>query len=148
MGENRSAWGFVPLGIRLFVVRAETDKAIEGTLRKVHALGFREVEFAGYYGKSGAELAKLMKAIGFNPVSTHVGADDIAANPDSVIADAKALGLEYVICSSPMTRKPEKAKLEWAKNVGWVVAAHLDPFTRPILESAKTSAEYLSKITV
>jgi sugar phosphate isomerase/epimerase len=107
----------LPLGIQLFVVRAEMEKDVEGTLRKVHVLGFREIEFAGYYGKSAADLAKLMKRIGFTLVSTHVGADDIASKPDSIIADAKTLGLEYIICSSPLTRKPDKAKLDWARKL-------------------------------
>ena len=42
-----------------------------------------------------------MKDIGFTLVSTHAGADDIAKNGDQIIADAKTLGLKYVVCSSP-----------------------------------------------
>ena len=70
----------VPLGIQLWTVKDEAAKDLEGTLRKVYAAGFREIEFAGYYGKTAAELAKLMKDIGFTLVSTHAGAGDIAKN--------------------------------------------------------------------
>jgi sugar phosphate isomerase/epimerase len=106
----------VPLGIQLWTVKAEAEKDLEGTLRKLHALGFREIEFAGYYQRTAADLAKLLKVIGLTPVSTHAGADAIAANGEQIIADAKTLGLKYIICSSPMS-DAVKAKLEWAKKM-------------------------------
>jgi sugar phosphate isomerase/epimerase len=106
----------IPLGIQLWTVKSEAEKDLEGTLRKVHAAGFREIEFAGYYGKDPAELAKLMKGIGFSLVSTHAGAADIARNGDKIIADAKTLGLRYVVCSSPGV-SPEKEKLPWEERM-------------------------------
>jgi sugar phosphate isomerase/epimerase len=105
-----------PLGIQLWTVKSEAEKDLEGTLRKVHAAGFREIEFAGYYGKSPAEIAKLMKSIGFSLVSTHAGAADIAKKGEQIIADAKALGLKYVVCSSPGV-SPEKEKLPWEERM-------------------------------
>src|SRR5687767_6547113 len=103
-------------GIQLWTVKSEADKDLEGTLRKVYAAGFREIEFAGYYGKSPAEIGKLMRDIGFTLVSTHAGAGDIARNGDKIIADAKALGLKYVVCSSPGV-SPEKEKLSWEERM-------------------------------
>jgi sugar phosphate isomerase/epimerase len=117
MSKVASAAGtHIPLGIQLWTVKAEAEKDLEGTLRKLYALGFREIEFAGFYGKSAAELAKLFKGIGFTLTSMHAGADAIAATPDQIIADAKTLGLKYIICSSPMS-DAAKAKLEWAKKM-------------------------------
>jgi len=106
----------LPLGIQMWTVKAEAEKDLEGTLRKLHALGFREIEFAGFYGKTAADMGSLLKSIGLTPVSMHAGADDIAAKGDAIIADAKTLGLEYIICSSPMS-DAAKAKLEWAKKM-------------------------------
>jgi sugar phosphate isomerase/epimerase len=106
----------IPLGIQLWTVKAEAQKDLEGTMRQLYALGFREIEFAGYYNRSAADLGKLMKGIGFSLVSTHAGADDIAAKGDQVIADAKTLGLKYIICSSPMS-DAAKAKLEWTQKM-------------------------------
>jgi sugar phosphate isomerase/epimerase len=106
----------IPLGIQLWTVKSEAEKDLEGTLRKVYAAGFRDIEFAGYYGKSPADLAKLMKSIGFSLVSTHAGAGDIAKKGDQIIADAKALGLKYVVCSSPGV-SPEKDKLPWEERM-------------------------------
>jgi len=106
----------IPLGIQLWTVKAEAEKDLEGTLRKLYALGFREIEFAGFYGKPAADIGKLLKTIGLTPVSMHAGADDIAAKGDAIIADAKTLGLKLIICSSPMS-DAAKAKLEWAKKM-------------------------------
>ncbi|HET9862328.1 MAG TPA: sugar phosphate isomerase/epimerase [Steroidobacteraceae bacterium] len=97
-------------------MKAEAEKDLEGTLQQLYAIGFREIEFAGFYNRSAADLGKLMKGIGFTLVSTHHGADAIAADGEQIIADAKTLGLEYIICSSPMS-DAAKAKLEWSKKM-------------------------------
>jgi sugar phosphate isomerase/epimerase len=111
-----AAGGKIPLGIQLWTVKSEAQKDLEGTMKQLYALGFREIEFAGYYGRSAADIGKLMKGIGFTLVSTHAGADDIAAKGEQIIADAKTLGLKYIICSSPMS-DAAKAKLEWANKM-------------------------------
>jgi hypothetical protein len=49
----------IPLGIQLWTVKAEAQKDLEGTMRQLYALGFREIEFAGYYNRSAADLGKL-----------------------------------------------------------------------------------------
>jgi hypothetical protein len=101
----------IPLGIQLWTVKSEAEKDLEGTLRKLYALGFREIEFAGYYGKPAAEVGSLLKSIGLSPVSTHAGADLIASSGEQVIADAKTLGLKYIICSSPMSDAAGETRL-------------------------------------
>ncbi len=106
----------IPLGIQLWTVKDEAEKDLEGTLRKVYAAGFREIEFAGFYDKSAAEIGKLMKGIGFSLVSMHAGAGDIAKKGDQILADAKTLGLRYIVCSSPGV-SPEKDKLPWEEKM-------------------------------
>lgn len=105
-----------PVGIQLWTVKSEAEKDLEGTLRKLYALGFREIEFAGFYGKTAADIGAVLESIGLTPVSMHASADDIAAKGDAVIADARTLRLKYIICSSPMS-DAAKAKLEWAKKM-------------------------------
>jgi len=106
----------IPLGIQLWTVKDEAAKDLEGTLKQVYAAGFREIEFAGFYNKTAAEIGALMKGIGFTPVSTHHGAADIAKKGDQILADAKTLGLKYVICSSPRV-KPDKDKLPFEEKM-------------------------------
>ena len=45
----------LPLGLELYSVRDELPKDYAGTLKKVAALGYRDVEAAGFYGHSAAE---------------------------------------------------------------------------------------------
>jgi sugar phosphate isomerase/epimerase len=106
----------IPLGIQLWTVKEDAAKDLEGTLRKVYAAGFREIEFAGFYDKSAAEIGALLKKIGFSLVSMHAGAGDIAKNGDQILADAKTLGLRYIVCSSPGV-SPEKDKLPWEEKM-------------------------------
>jgi len=108
--------GKIVPGIQLWTVKSEAEKDLVGTLKKVFAAGFRDIEFAGYYGKSPAELGKMMRDMGFNLVSTHFGAGDIAKNGAQIIADAKTLGLKYIVCSSPGVT-PEKEKLPWEERM-------------------------------
>jgi sugar phosphate isomerase/epimerase len=139
-----AAGGKIPLGIQLWTVKSEAQKDLEGTMKQLYALGFREIEFAGYYGRSAADIGKLMKGIGFTLVSTHAGADDIAAKGEQIIADAKTLGLKYIICSSPMS-DAAKAKLEWAKKMDaldpgdWKMNAELfNQFGRKVKDAGLT----------
>jgi sugar phosphate isomerase/epimerase len=106
----------IPLGIQLWTVKEDAAKDLEGTLRKVYAAGFREIEFAGFYDKSAAEIGALLKGIGFSLVSMHAGAGDIARNGGQILADAKTLGLRYIVCSSPGV-SPEKDKLPWEEKM-------------------------------
>ena len=106
----------VPLGIQLWTVKDEAAKDLEGTLRQVYAAGFREIEFAGFYNKTAAEIGALMKGIGFSLVSMHAGASDISKKGDQILADAKTLGLRYIVCSSPGVT-PEKEKLPWEERM-------------------------------
>jgi sugar phosphate isomerase/epimerase len=106
----------IPLGIQLWTVKEPASKDLEGTLRAVHAAGFREIEFAGFYDKSAAEIGALLKKIGFSLVSMHAGAADIASKGDQILADARTLGLRYIVCSSPGV-SPEKDKLPWEEKM-------------------------------
>ncbi|HET9475076.1 MAG TPA: sugar phosphate isomerase/epimerase, partial [Steroidobacteraceae bacterium] len=108
--------GKIPLGIQLWTVKSEAEKDVEGTLRKLYAAGFREIEFAGYYGRNPADLGKLLRDIGLTPVSTHAGAGDIAKKGDEILRDAKVLGLKNIVCSSPGVT-PEKDKLPWEERM-------------------------------
>ena len=50
-----------PIGLQLYSVRDDLEKDFEGTLRKVKALGYDTVEFAGLFGHSAeVEVHKLL----------------------------------------------------------------------------------------
>ncbi len=91
----------LPLGLQLYSVRDQLKQDFDGTLMEVGKLGYREVEAAGFYGKSPDEARKALSAAGLRCVSSHTPQPVLAAHLDETIAYLKALGVEYLICSSP-----------------------------------------------
>lgn len=85
-----------PLALQLYSVRDEMEADFEGTLKKVKALGYDGVEFAGLFGKSASEVKKMCKEIGLVPISAHVPFVDMIADP-SVLEVYKEIGCEFVV---------------------------------------------------
>ncbi len=96
----------LPLGLELYSVRDELPKDYAGTLKKVAALGYREVEAAGFYGHSAAEVKAAMAGAGLHCVSAHHSMDDLSTKLDEIIAFHKVLGAEYILCSYPGHKTP------------------------------------------
>ncbi len=54
----------LPVGLQLYSVREDLEKDFEGTLKKVKAMGYEGVEFAGLYGHSAQEMKDAAQAAG------------------------------------------------------------------------------------
>lgn len=100
----------LPLGLQLYSVREMLAKDYGGTLKQLSAIGYREVEAAGFYGHSPAEVKDAMKAAGLRCVSSHHPADSLLKSADETISYCKELGVDYVICSSPAIKDPSRLK--------------------------------------
>jgi sugar phosphate isomerase/epimerase len=100
----------VPLGLQLYSVRELLPKDYEGTLKQLGAIGFREVESAGYYNHSAAQVKQAMSNAGLHLVSAHYGSDDLHQKLDEIIAFNKELGVRYLICSFPGFKDPSRVK--------------------------------------
>jgi sugar phosphate isomerase/epimerase len=95
-----------PIGLQLYSVRNLLPKDFDGTLAKVRAAGYTEVEAAGYYDKTTADFRKAMDAAGLRCVSTHHPLGVLRPRLDELIEYGHTLGLEYMICSSSVRRDP------------------------------------------
>ncbi len=91
----------LPLGLQLYSVRELLPTDYQGTLKQLAALGYREVEAAGFYKHPADEVKKDMQAAGLRCVSGHYPSSELHARIDEIIAFQKVLGAEYIICSSP-----------------------------------------------
>jgi sugar phosphate isomerase/epimerase len=100
----------VPLGLQLYSVREQLPKDYEGTLKQLGAIGFREVESAGYYNHSAAQVKQAMSNAGLHLVSAHYGSDDLHKKLDEIIAFNKEVGVSYLICSFPGFKDPSRVK--------------------------------------
>ncbi|HMB28065.1 MAG TPA: sugar phosphate isomerase/epimerase [Blastocatellia bacterium] len=86
------------IGVQLYTVRAEMAKDFEGSLEKVAAIGYKEVEFAGYYDKSPKDVRAALDRYGLAAPSVHTPLATIQTNLDQAIETAKAVGHRFMIC--------------------------------------------------
>jgi sugar phosphate isomerase/epimerase len=105
MGERLQA----PIGLQLYSVRNLLPKDFEGTLEKVAAAGYKEVEAAGYFDKTAADFGNALQKAGLKCISTHHQLVQLKTQFDQLIEYGQALGLEYIICSwAGMHRDPTR----------------------------------------
>jgi sugar phosphate isomerase/epimerase len=89
-------------GIQLYTVRKEMLADATGTLKKLAAMGIKQIESAGsekgaYYGLKPAEMKKVCADLGMTLRSGHIHLDD---KWQQTMDDAVVSGQEYLICSS------------------------------------------------
>lgn len=97
----------LPLGLQLYSVREQLPGDFTGTLNKLGALGYQEVEgadVAGLYKKPAAEVKQAVAGAGLRWVSAHYSWGALSPDIDKAFAYQKELGAEYVICASPGRR--------------------------------------------
>jgi len=85
------------IGIQLYTVRDVLKGDFEGTLSRIGAIGYREVEFAGYFDHTPEQVKAALASAGLTTPATHVGPDNLGKSWDAVVNTAKAIGHEYVI---------------------------------------------------
>jgi sugar phosphate isomerase/epimerase len=86
------------VGVQLYTVRDLMKNDFEGTIAKVAQIGYKEVEFAGYFGRTADQVKAVLDKTGLKAPSTHVQYDELDDKFPSVIEFSKAIGLEYIIC--------------------------------------------------
>ena len=84
-----------PLALQVYSVRDDMEADFFGTLKKVKAMGYDGVEFAGLYGHTPKEVRGWCEELSLVPVSAHVPFTDMVENPD-LLADYAAIGCKYV----------------------------------------------------
>lgn len=110
-GRSLFAASTAPLiGLQLFSVRTPLAKDFAGTLKQVGAIGYSQVEAAGFFGHSAVDVKQMMDDAGLDCVSAHYALADLLKSTDDIIAYAKTLGLEYVVCSAPWAKDPAHLK--------------------------------------
>lgn len=95
------------IAVQLYTVRNEIEKDLSGSLAKVAAAGYKEVELAGftfdngevkYFGRTPKEMRAALDQHGLIAPSTHVNYACLAADSfPKVIEASKVLGHQYII---------------------------------------------------
>lgn len=100
----------LPLGVQLYSVRDLLPKNYEETLQQLAKIGYSEVEAAGFFAHSAKEVKQAMDQAGLHCVSAHYSMTDLLPKVDETIQFGKDLGLNYVVCSSPMIKDASRVQ--------------------------------------
>jgi sugar phosphate isomerase/epimerase len=102
----------LPIGLQTYTVRNQLKEDFAGTLHKVAAMGYREVEVNGdWYGRPPAELRKILDDGGLRAPSAHFESPKDSDAWSKDMEGAHTVGLEYMLTTSHS---------EWTKSLdGW-----------------------------
>ena len=85
------------IGIQLYTVRDRMAEDVPGTLRRLAEIGYREVEFAGYFDHSPSEIRAMLDDLGLASPSAHAPIEMLRESPEAVIETWLEIGHEYVV---------------------------------------------------
>jgi sugar phosphate isomerase/epimerase len=103
------------IGLQLYTLRAEMGRDLPGTLARVAEIGYREVEFAGYFNRPPAEIRALLERNGLTSPSTHIPFGEIRGNWRKTLDEATAIGHRWV--TIPWLAAEERRDLDGWKRV-------------------------------
>ena len=86
------------IGLQLYTVRASMKTDVEGTIAKVAATGYKEVEFAGYFDHSPKDIRAILDKNGLVSPSCHVTYAEVEKKWPETLEAAHVVGHKYVIC--------------------------------------------------
>jgi len=121
------------IGIQLYTLRDAMKTDFEGTIGKVAATGYKEVEFAGYFDHSPRDVRAILDKNGLAAPSCHVGYDVVEKKWPETLDAAHIVGHHYVIC--PWIDEKQRVEPD-----GWKRAADL--FNRAGEASQKAGIQF------
>jgi sugar phosphate isomerase/epimerase len=120
-----SAHSIDRVGLQLYTVREAMKTDFEGSITKVAAIGYKEVEFAGiftadggYFGHSPKDVRAILDKHGLAAPSCHAGYDVVEKKWPEALEAANIVGHSYIIC-------PWIDEKQRAEPGGWKRAARL-----------------------
>jgi len=111
-GAATSAPRIARPGLQLYTVRSEMKADFRGTLAAVAAMGYAEVEFAGYFGHAPADIKAMLRELNLTSPSAHIGDGLFGPDAPRVIDAALTVGHRYLVC-------PWVAPEKWRDMDGW-----------------------------
>ena len=108
------------LAVQLYTLRHALEDDLDATLAALADAGGREVELAGLYGRSPAEMRAALDAAGLVACAAHIPIERFEDEPERVLDEAEALGVATLVV--PWVQPPETAAAADA-TVARIVAA-------------------------
>lgn len=86
------------IGMQLYTVRDAMKADFAGTIAKVAGIGYKELEFAGYYDHTPKDVRAILDKNKVTAPSCHVSMDIVTQKWAETIEAAKVIGQEYIVC--------------------------------------------------
>lgn len=96
-GPGSSGAHLSRVGVQLWTVRAEMARDFEGTLRRIARIGYREVEFENYFGRTARQVRAIVRAHGLTAPASHITFERLRDEPEKVMEEARTAGHQYVV---------------------------------------------------
>jgi sugar phosphate isomerase/epimerase len=103
------------VGMQLYTVRDAMKTDFAGTIAKVASIGYKEMEFAGYFNHSPGEVRAILDKNGLTAPSCHVGYDVVEKKWPETIEAAHTIGHSFIVC--PSIDKKQRSSAEGWKQV-------------------------------
>ena len=97
---TRSATSPDFIGLQLFTVRDQLQADFEGTLAKIAQIGYKNMEFAGYYNRTPEQVRATLDKLNLVSTSSHIGAPLLRQDAAGQIKAAKTIGQDYITIPS------------------------------------------------
>lgn len=97
-------------GLQMYSVRDITKDDLAGAVKKVAQIGYKLIEFAGFFGASADEVNAMLAENGVRVSGTHTGLNELLNDYEGTVAFHKAIGNKYYII--PGHDLSTKAKLD------------------------------------
>ena len=85
------------IGVQLYTVRGAMEENVERTLERVAAIGYSEVEFAGYFDLSPQQIRTALDENGLSAPAAHVPLEMLEDQWDSVVDLAGTVGHHHLV---------------------------------------------------
>ena len=90
----------VEVGVQLFTLREQAAVDLAAALDTVATLGYKTVEFAGFFDHSPTAVRAMLASARLSSPSAHYGFEELEGNLGSVLDTALTLGNTYIVCPS------------------------------------------------
>lgn len=84
------------IGIQLYTLREMAKRDLAKTLAAVARIGYREIEFAGYFGHRASEVRRMLDYNGLTSPGAHVSMSELGEKWEPLLGDASVLGQSYL----------------------------------------------------
>lgn len=99
----RQAWAaetgrIEKVGVQLYTVRDQMKHNFDETIAKVASIGYKEVEFAGYFKHTPQQVRAALDHNGLIAPSMHIDYPSLFEKFPQVVADSQVIGHHYIVC--------------------------------------------------